>query len=79
MSDLPTRRPVGDVKAPWGAYRIGNGDGFVACRESLVELDAIVSRLIKVDTAKVGYLRLAESVFGEYPRDAVAFASKHSG
>jgi hypothetical protein len=70
--------PEGEVKTPWGAYRIGKGGGFVACGKSLVELDAIVSGLIKVDTAKVGYLSLAEQVFGEYPRDAVTLASKYS-
>ena len=52
--------------------------GFVACGKSLVELDATVSGLIKVDTAKVGYLSLAEQVFGEYPRDTVTLASKDS-
>ncbi len=70
--------PTGEVKTPWGNYRIGKGHGFVACGKSLLELDAIVSGLIKVDITKVGYLNLAEQIFHEYPRDMVNLASKYT-
>jgi hypothetical protein len=78
LSSYTIPDPSGEVKTPWGDYRVGKGEGFVACGKSLVELDAIVSGLIQVDTAKVGYLGLAEQVFKEYPRDMVNLASKYS-
>jgi uncharacterized protein (DUF362 family) len=68
--------PDGDVKAPWGAYRIEDGGGFVACGAKLVEVDAVVSGLIRVDPEKVGYTGPAREAFGAYNRAAVASAVK---
>jgi hypothetical protein len=66
--------PNGDVKAPWGSYRVEDGGGFVACGAKLVEVDAVVSGLIRVDPEKVGYTGPAEQTFGAYSRAAVASA-----
>jgi hypothetical protein len=67
--------PEGDVKAPWGAYRVEEGDGVVACGANPVEVDAVVSGLILVDPEKVGYIKIAEEALGGYNRGAVAEAS----
>lgn len=66
--------PNGDVKAPWGSYRVEDGGGFVACGAGLVEVDAVVSGLIRVEPEKVGYMGLGEEAFGTYDRAAVASA-----
>ncbi len=65
----------GEVKAPWGAYRVEDGDGFAACGDNLAELDSVLCGLIKVDPLKVGYLRESEAVFGAYDVKAVTKAS----
>jgi hypothetical protein len=67
--------PDGDVKAPWGAYRVEEGDGVIACGTNPVEVDAVVSGLILVDPEKVGYIKLAEEALGGYSKEAVAAAS----
>lgn len=70
--------PLGDVKVSWGAYRVEDGDGFVACGVSLTDLDSVVCSLVKVNPSNVGYLSEAKAVFGAYDKDAVSEASTHS-
>jgi hypothetical protein len=67
--------PLGEVKLSWEAYRVEDGDGFVACGASLTDLDSVVCGLIGVDPSKVGYFKEAKDVFGGYDEDAVSEAS----
>jgi hypothetical protein len=78
LSSYTVNDPRGEVKVPWGAYRVAKSDGFVAHGPSLVELDAVLCALISVDPSRVGYLQLGEKEFGPYDRGAVAEASAAS-
>jgi uncharacterized protein (DUF362 family) len=72
FSSYTVNDPGGEVKVPWGVYRVAKSDGFVAHGPSLVELDAVLCALIRVDPSKVGYLQLGEKEFGPYDKGAVA-------
>jgi uncharacterized protein (DUF362 family) len=78
FSSYTVNDPGGEVKVPWGAYRVMKSDGFVAHGPSPVELDAVLCALIRVDPSKVGYLQLGEKEFGPYDKGAVAEASAAS-
>jgi hypothetical protein len=78
FSSYTVNDPRGEVKVPWGAYSVVKGDGFVAHGPSLVELDAVLCALIRVDSSTVGYIQLGEREFGPYDRGAVADAAAAS-
>jgi len=78
FSSYTVNDPGGEVRAPWGAYRVMKSDGFVAHGPSPVELDAVLCALIRVDPSKVGYLQLGEKEFGPYDKGTVAEASAAS-
>ncbi len=68
--------PKGEHKVPWGNYRVKDGGGLVAHGEDLVELDAVVSAMIKVRPEKVGYLKKAKKMLGRYSKDSVKQAEE---
>ena len=79
IDNFTVDNPEGEVKVPWGAYSVAYSEGFASCGSNLIELDAVLCNLIKVDPEKVGYICLGEGLLGEYNRVAVKKASAFSG
>ena len=63
--------PEGEVKTPWGNYRVLTNPNFVALSRNLVPLDAILCGLIGVNPEEVSYIKLGEKIFGSYDRHHV--------
>ncbi len=78
FSNFTVNNPNGEVKVPWGGYDIIQNDGVVAFGPSLIELDAVICSLLKVDSSKVGYLELGCKEFGAYDKSAIVEAAKAS-
>ena len=71
--------PKGEVKVEWGRYDIVKDLGFASLGESLINLDAVTSAIMRVDPSKVSYLTRGEKVFGPYDKVQVERAKNASG
>ncbi len=71
FSSMTVSDSEGEVKVPWGSYRVVRDLGFVAHSPDLVSLDAVLCGLISVDPGKVGYLELGSGEFGPYDKSCV--------
>ena len=74
LTDAVVNDPRGEVKVPWGRYRLQATSGFVSLGPNLVSLDAVLCGLIGVDPETVNYLKLGGDEFGAYEREIVAEA-----
>lgn len=63
--------PKGSIKVPWGNYDIIENLGIAAFSNHLVSLDALVCGLIDINPLQVGYIRLAEEIFGHFDKNVI--------
>jgi uncharacterized protein (DUF362 family) len=77
-NELSVSDPYGDIKVPWGNYRVVEGNRFLAHGPDLVNLDAVISSIIKVDPKKVSYLTLNENVFNPIDVNAITKAGNEA-
>jgi uncharacterized protein (DUF362 family) len=70
--------PQGKVKAPWGNYDIAENLGVVATGRSLIQLDAVLCGLIRVNPDNVAYLCQSERIFGDIDKIQVEAAKKEA-
>jgi hypothetical protein len=77
IENFTVNDPRGEVKAPFGVYRVQPGKGFLACSANLVELDAILCCLMNIDPEKVGYIQNG-GVLGKYDKSVLEKASSSS-
>lgn len=66
--------PQGKVKAPWGNYDIAENLGVIAMGRSLMQLDAVLCGLIKVNPDNVAYISQGEKIFGNVDKAQVEAA-----
>jgi uncharacterized protein (DUF362 family) len=67
--NITVNDPKGEVKAPWGSYRVKEVEGFAVHGSNLVEVDAVTCGLMEVDPDKVGYIAEGEKLFGSFSRE----------
>jgi uncharacterized protein (DUF362 family) len=79
LREATAMSPKGEVKVEWGRYDVVKDLGFAALGESLMNLDAVTSAIMRVDPSKVSYLTLGEKVFGPYDKVQVERAKSASG
>jgi uncharacterized protein (DUF362 family) len=70
--------PQGKVKAPWGTYDIAENLGVIATGRSLIQLDAVLCGIIRVNLANVAYLCQGEKIFEDIDKTQVEAAKKEA-
>lgn len=60
VEEITVVDPVGDLKFPWGNFKIMKNPGIISFGKNLLELDSLLCSLIGVDPSQVGYLKAAD-------------------
>lgn len=71
INGITVADPEGDINMPWGRYRMNRKTCTAAYGSDLVELDAVLCALMRINPKAVQYIKAAKDILGKYKQKTV--------